>query len=58
RTRPDIANASQPVARHSHIPWVAVEKTLAYLNATRHLGIMHVRGSSLSLIDFADADYA
>ena len=37
---------------------MAVEKTLAYLIVARDLGIMHVRGSRLSLIDFADTDYA
>ena len=37
---------------------MAVEKTLAYLIVARDLGITHVRGSRLSLIDFADTDYA
>ena len=60
-TRPDIADADQAVARHSHSPcerhWVAAEKILDYLNATRDLGITYERGSRLSLTIFADADY-
>ena len=61
-TRPDIADADQAVARHSHNPcdrhWVAVEKILDYLNATWDLGIAYEKGGSrLSLTVFADADY-
>ena len=62
-TRPDIVDAARAVAHRSHNPreghWVAVEKTLAYPNATRDLGIMYESmGSRLSLTNFADADYA
>ena len=60
-TRPDIADADQAVARHSHNPcdrhWVAVEKILDYLNATWDPGITYERGSRLSSTVFADADY-
>ena len=45
---------TQSCERH----WVAVKKILAYLNATRDLGITYERGSRLSLVVFADADYA
>ena len=60
-TRPEIADPARTVARHSHNPreryWVAVEKILAYLNATRDLGLTYERGSRLALTVFADADY-
>ena len=59
---PGIAYAARAVAHHSHYPceryWVAVEKTLAYLSATRDLGITYERGNRVSLTVFAYADYA
>ena len=60
-TRPDPTNAARAVARNLRNAcerhWVAVEQTVAYLNATRDLGIMYERGNRLSLDHFADADY-
>ena len=60
-TRSDIADVARAMASHSNNPrerrWVGVEKILAYLNATRVLGITYERGSHLSLTVFADADY-
>ena len=52
-TRPDIANASRAVADYSHSNpceryWVAVDKILTYLNATRDLDITYERVSRLS----------
>ena len=60
-TRPDIPNAVRAVARYAHEPterlWQAITKILSYLNGTKSLGITYVRGSSLSLNVYADADY-
>ena len=60
-TRPDIAGAARAVVRHSHNPcerrWVAIEMIFAYLNQARS-GHQYERGSRLSLIIFADTDYA
>ena len=61
-TRPDIANAVLAVARYAHEPterlWQAKMKILSSLNGTKSLGITYVRGSSLSLNAYADADGA
>ena len=61
-TRPDIPNAVRAVARYAHEPserlWQAIMKILSYLNGTKSLGIIYVRGSGLSLKVYADADYA
>ena len=61
-TRPDITNAVRAVARYAHESterlWQAIMKILSYLNGTKRLGIIYVRGSSLSLNVYADADYA
>ena len=60
-TRPDVANAVRAVARHAHDPcenhWNALLQILAYLNATRELGITFRREETLSLSVYADADY-
>ena len=62
-TRPDIASAVRAVARHAHNPaarhWKAVRKIIAYLKATKDLGVVFRRGGDLKLSLFADdADYA
>ena len=61
-TRPDIASAVRSVARHAHNPaarhWKAVRKIIAYLTATKDLGVVFRRGGDLKLSLFADADYA
>ena len=61
-TRPGIASAGRAVARHAHNPaarhWKAVRKIIAYLKATKDLGVVFQRGGDLKLSLFADADYA
>ena len=61
-TRPDVTNAFRPVACHAHDPcerhWKALLQILAYLNATRDLGMTFRREEELSLSVYADADYA
>ena len=61
-TRPDIANALLACARHSHDPsprrWRALLQVAAYVNGPKDTGLKFVRGSGLSLLVFADADYA
>ena len=61
-TWPDIPNAVGAVARHSHKrtdrDWKAVVKIMAYLHATRGMGLTFVRGSGLDLTAYSDADYA
>ena len=60
--RPDIASAGRAVTRHAHNPaarhWKAVRKVIAYLKATKDLGVVFRRGGNLKLPLFADADYA
>ena len=62
--RLDITDAARAVAPHSSHnnpcgrPWVAVEKALVYLNATRDLGVTYEMGSRLSLTAFTDTDCA
>ena len=60
-TRPDITHAVRAVARYAHEPserlWQAIMEILSYLNGSKRLGITYVRGSGLSLIVYADADY-
>ena len=57
-----MANAVRAVARHAHDPcerhWDALLQTLAYLNATRDLGITFRKGKKVSLSVYAYADYA
>ena len=61
-TRPDIASAVREVARHAHDPaardWKAARKIIAYLKATKHLGVVFRRREDLKLSLFADEDYA
>ena len=61
-TRPDITNAVRAVARYAHEPterlWQAITEILSYLNGTKSLGIIYVRGLGLSLNVYADTDYA
>ena len=61
-TRPDTASAVRAVARHTHSPaarrWKGVRKIIAYLKATKDLGVVFRRGGDLKLSLFADADYA
>ena len=61
-TRPDIANALCACARHSHNPsprhWKALLQVAAYVNAMKGMGSKFVRGFSLRLSVYADADYA
>ena len=61
-TRPGIAGAVRAVVRHAHNPaarhWKAVRKIIAYLKATKDLGVVFQRGGNLKLSLFADADYA
>ena len=51
-TRPDIASAVRAVAQH----WKAVRKIIAYLKATKDLGVVFRRGGELKLSLFTDAD--
>ena len=57
-TRPDIASAGRAVARHVHNPaarhWKAVREIIAYLKATKDLGVVFRRGGDLKLSLFAD----
>ena len=61
-TRTDIASAVRAVARNAHNPaarhWKVVRKIIAYLKATKYLGVVFRRGGDLKLSLFADADYA
>ena len=61
-TRLDITNALRAEARNAYEPterlWQAIMKIILYLNATKSLSIIYVRGSGLSLNVYADADYA
>ena len=61
KTRPGIASAVRAVARHAHNPaarhWKAARKIIAYLKATKDLGVVFQRGGDLKL-SFADAGYA
>ena len=60
--RPGIASAVRAVARHAHNPaarhWKAVWRIIAYLMATKDLGVVFQRGGDLKLSLFADADNA
>ena len=55
-------DAVRAVARYAHNPaaghWKAVRKIIAYLKATKNLGVIFRRGGDLKLSLFADADYA
>ena len=63
-TRPDISNAVQSVARYCSAPkavhWKSALGILAYISGTCGFNITYQRGTtvSISLEDFADADYA
>ena len=61
-TRPGMTIAARAVARHAHNPaarhWKAVRKIIAYLKATKDLGVVFQRGGDLKLSLFADSDYA
>ena len=61
-TRPDIANAVRAVARQAHDPaerhWRAVSKIVSYLNGTKKLRLVFLKGGSLKLSVYVDADYA
>ena len=63
-TRPDIANAVRAVARYCSAPklihWKAARSILGYAVRTSYFGISFQKGAltGLSLISFADADYA
>ena len=63
-TRPDISNAVRSVARYCSAPkavhWKSALGVLAYINGTCGFNITYQRGTtvSISLEDFADADYA
>ena len=62
--RPDISNAVRSVARYCSAPkavhWKSALGILAYINGTCGFNITYQRGTteSISLEDFADADYA
>ena len=51
KTRPDIRNAVQAVARYAYTPterlWQAIIKILSWLNGTKSVWITFVRGSGL-----------
>ena len=59
-TRQDIASAVRAVARYARNPaarhWKAVRKIIAYLKATKDLGVVFRRGGDLKVSLFADAD--
>ena len=62
-TRPDdIANTVRAVARQAHDRterhWRAVRKIISYLNETKKLGLVFLKGGGLKLSNYADADYA
>ena len=63
-TGPDIPKAVRAVARYCTAPraihWKAALSILEYINGTSEYGITFKRGtlSSISLEEFADADYA
>ena len=63
-TRPDIANAVRALARYCSAPklihWKAALSILGYAVRTSSFGISFQRGtvSGISLVSFADADYA
>ena len=60
--RPDIARAVRAVARHAHNPaaqhWKAVRNIIAYLKASKDLGVVFRRGGDLKFSLLANADYA
>ena len=59
-TRPNIAIVVRAVAGHAHNPaarrWKAFRMIIAYLKATKDLGVVFRRGGDLKLSLFADAD--
>ena len=61
-TRPDVANMVRAVARQAYDPadrhWRAVRKLIAYLNKTKDLELVFVKGGNLKLSVYVDADYA
>ena len=61
-TRPDIASVAREVAQHAHNPaarhWKAIRTIIAYLKATKGLGVVFQRKGDLKLSLFTDADYA
>ena len=60
--RPDIASAVREVARHAYDPaarhWKAIREIVAYLKATKDLGVVFRRGGDLKQSLFAYEDYA
>ena len=62
-TRPNFTNAVREVVRYARTPtemlWQAIAKILSYLNGNTSFGVTWcVRGSSLGLEVYPDADYA
>ena len=61
-TRPNMASAVRAVAGHAHDPvarhWKAVRKIIAYLKATKNLGVVFRREGDFKLSLFSDGDYA
>ena len=60
-TRLNITNSVRAVARYAHTPserlWQVLLKISSYLNGTKNFVITNVRGSSLGLEVYADADF-
>ena len=60
-TRPDIVSAAREVAQHARNPaarhWKAIRTIVAYLTATKGLGVVFRREGDLKLSLFTDADY-
>jgi Reverse transcriptase (RNA-dependent DNA polymerase)/Integrase core domain len=62
RTRPDIAQYVSILTRYSANPgrshWEAAKSLLRYLKGTSRAGLVYRRGASLTLIGYADSDFA
>ena len=58
-TRPDIAFATNLLARYSYVPtrrhWNGIKHVFRYLQGTVDLGLMYFRKPKFSMVGFADA---
>ena len=61
-TRPDIAYAVNAVCRHVSKPtmkhWNAAKRILRYLKSTKTVGLRYFENARVSLVGYADSDYA
>ena len=61
-TRPDLTHAAAVLARFvsnpAHVHFLAMQRVLTYLHATRELGLMFHPQSSAALVVYSDADWS